>query len=428
VALVFALWFLATFGAIPEQRWISPVILPSPLRWRKASDRLWTERDLLDSIIATLRRVLAGFGLAIVVGVPLGIVAGSWRVLEAAVMPVALFARNIPVAALIPLTILWFGIEETQKVMFIFIACVPFVYSDAVHAVTSVPDRYVETATTLGASRWQVIWKVLVPLALPDIYKSLRSLFGLAFGYIMLAELINAQHGLGYLLSTSQRRGLSEHIILILIVIAGLAFGIDRFLGWVQRGLFPYRQDSGMSQMADELIVEFQGVSKTYDAEGSGATTAIRDISFEVANKPGRGEIVSLLGPSGCGKSTILRLIAGLRPQFPATTGTVKVMGKPVEGPGPDRGMVFQDYTSFDNRTVLDNIAFGLECAGVSRKEREDRAQVWIGKVGLDPKRDAQKFPHQLSGGMRQRVAIARTLILSPHIILMDEPFGALDP
>src|ERR1700689_2570406 len=91
--------------------------------------------------------------------------------------------------------------------------------------------------------------------------------------------------------------------------------------------------------MADELIVEFQGVSKIYDAEGSGATTAIRDISFEVANKPGRGEIVSLLGPSGCGKSTILRLIAGLRPQFPPTTGTVKVMGKPIKArPGPRHG------------------------------------------------------------------------------------------
>jgi NitT/TauT family transport system ATP-binding protein len=180
--------------------------------------------------------------------------------------------------------------------------------------------------------------------------------------------------------------------------------------------------------MAGELIVEFQGVSKTYDAQGSGATPAIQDISFEIANKPGRGEFISLLGPSGCGKSTILRLIAGLRPQFPPTTGTVKVMGKPVEGPGPDRGMVFQDYTSFDNRSVLDNIAFGLECAGMARRERQDRARLWIGKVGLDPKRDAEKYPHQLSGGMRQRVAIARTLILSPHIILMDEPFGALDP
>src|ERR1700687_4763292 len=144
--------------------------------------------------------------------------------------------------------------------------------------------------------------------------------------------------------------------------------------------------------VANNTIVEFQNVGKTYGTGGS-ATTAIRDISFEVINKPGRGEFISLLGPSGCGKSTILRLIAGLRPQFPATTGTVKVMGKPVEGPGPDRGMVFQDYTSFDNRTVLDNIAFGLECSGMPSKEREEQAREWIGKVGLDPKQDAGKFP-----------------------------------
>jgi NitT/TauT family transport system permease protein len=210
----------------------------------RSFDALWNERALGASIVATLRRVLIGFGLAIAVGVPLGIVAGSWRVLESAAMPVALFSRNIPVAALIPLTILWFGIEEMQKVMFIFIACAPFVYSDSVRAITSVPDRYVETAATLGASQMQVIGKVLVPLALPDIYKSLRALFGMAFGYIMLAELINAEHGLGYLLSTSQRRGLSEHIILILIVIGALAWSIDRFLGWVQRGLFPYREEA----------------------------------------------------------------------------------------------------------------------------------------------------------------------------------------
>jgi NitT/TauT family transport system ATP-binding protein len=89
--------------------------------------------------------------------------------------------------------------------------------------------------------------------------------------------------------------------------------------------------------------------------------------------------------------------------------------------------MVFQDYTSFDNRTVLQNIAFGLECAGMAASEREDRARLWLGKVGLRPS-DAKKYPHELSGGMRQRVAIARTLILNPRIILMDEPFGALDP
>ena len=125
--------------------------------------------------------------------------------------------------------------------MFIFIACVPFVYADAVASITGVPDRYVETAQTLGAKPLQIVMKVLMPLAIPDIYDSLRHLFGLAFGYIMLAELINTEHGLGALLISSQRRGLSEHIILILIIIGLLAYGIDRVLFWFQRGLFPYR-------------------------------------------------------------------------------------------------------------------------------------------------------------------------------------------
>ena len=241
VGVVVFVWWLATLGASAESRLISPVILPSPAEVIRSFPTLLNERALLQSIAATLKRVLIGFGLAALVGVPLGILAGSWRVLEAAGHPVALFGRNLPVAALIPLTILWFGIDETQKVMFIFIACVPFVYSDAAAAIVGVPERYVETAQTLGASQFQIVSKVLVALALPDIYNSLRHLFGLAFGYIMLAELINAEHGLGYLLMTSQRRGLSEHIILILLIIGSLAYGIDRLLFWFQRGLFPFR-------------------------------------------------------------------------------------------------------------------------------------------------------------------------------------------
>ena len=240
VAMIVVVWWFATSG-LGEQRLVSPVILPSPGEVIRSFPSLLNERALIASIAATLKRVLSGFLLAAAIGVPLGIAAGSWRVFEAAGAPIALFGRNLPVAALIPLTILWFGIDETQKVMFIFIACVPFVYSDAVAAVVGVPDRYVETAQTLGASQAQIVTKVLVPLALPDIYNSLRHLFGLAFGYIMLAELINAQHGLGYLLMASQRRGMSEHIILILIIIGLLAYGIDRVLFFFQRGLFPFR-------------------------------------------------------------------------------------------------------------------------------------------------------------------------------------------
>ena len=170
-------------------------------------------------------------------------------------------------------------------------------------------------------------------------------------------------------------------------------------------------------------VVDFRNVTKRF-----GTITVIRDVTFSVPDLPSKGEFIAILGPSGCGKSTVLRLIAGLRPHYPATEGTVLVGDKPVMRPGSDRSMVFQDYTSFDNRTVEDNVAFGLECRGVPAAERRGRAREWIAKVGLDVKRDATKYPGELSGGMRQRVAIARTLILSPRIILMDEPFGALDP
>ena len=181
--------------------------------------------------------------------------------------------------------------------------------------------------------------------------------------------------------------------------------------------------DSVAAPVARPNVVDFQHVTKRF-----GNLTVIRDVTFSVADLENKGEFIAILGPSGCGKSTVLRLIAGLRPHHPPTDGTVLVAGKAVARPGADRSMVFQDYTSFDNRTVEDNVAFGLECRGVAAPERRERAREWIAKVGLDVKRDASKYPSELSGGMRQRVAIARTLILSPRIILMDEPFGALDP
>ncbi|MGQ0642113.1 MAG: ABC transporter permease [Gemmatimonadaceae bacterium] len=241
VLLTIGFWWFLTLGPTPETRIVSPVILPSPGEVVRSIPTLFRERALLQSAAATLQRVITGFGLAIIVGVPLGILAGAYRIFDAVTGPISVFLRNIPIAVLIPLTILWFGIDETQKTMFIFIATAPFVFFDTVRAISAVHERYVETAQTLGASQRQVIGKVLIPLALPDIYGGLRNLFGLAFGYIMLAELVNAQHGLGYLLSASQRRGLTEHIFAILIVIGLMAYGIDRLLYWFQRGLFPYR-------------------------------------------------------------------------------------------------------------------------------------------------------------------------------------------
>ena len=240
-AALVALWWLLTSGDQAETRIISPVVLPSPMEVVRAFPVLIGQRDLLMSIKATLGRVIQGFGLAILIGVPLGIFAGTWGAFRAAATPVALFLRNIPIAVLIPLTMFWFGIDETQKVLFIFLATVPFVFADTVAAIVSVPDRYVETAQTLGAKWHHVVMKVLIPLSLPDIYNSLRNLFGLAFGYIMLAELVNAKHGLGYMINTSQRLGQREDIFAILVVICIIALGIDALLKFFQRGLFPYR-------------------------------------------------------------------------------------------------------------------------------------------------------------------------------------------
>lgn len=244
VALVLLVWWGLTWGA-PEERILSPLTLPSPGEVWRSFESLWFDAALTRSTGWSLGRIGLGFGLAALIGVPLGILAGCFRAVEAFLRPATLFLRNVPIAALIPLTLVWFGLGEQQKIFFLFIACVGFVIFDTTRAILDVDERYVETAYTLGAKRWPVVWKVLVPIALPDIFNSLRLLFGLAFGYIVLAELIDAKFGLGYIIQVAQRRGPREHIYWVLLVISLLAFGIDRALLALQRRLFPYRFAEG---------------------------------------------------------------------------------------------------------------------------------------------------------------------------------------
>jgi len=168
-------------------------------------------------------------------------------------------------------------------------------------------------------------------------------------------------------------------------------------------------------------IVKFDKVSKSYDSSGTEQVLALKDISFTIHDEEA-GEFVALLGPSGCGKSTILNMISGL---LMPSLGTVDVMGKPVVGPTADAVTVQQAYTCFPWKSVLGNVTFGLEIIGVDASEREDRAMDYIKKVGLADR--AKAFPKELSGGMQQRVALARALALRRPVLLMDEPFGALD-
>lgn len=167
------------------------------------------------------------------------------------------------------------------------------------------------------------------------------------------------------------------------------------------------------SEVGTAPIVEVAGVSMRY-----GQVEALRDIHLSFP----AGALTSLLGPSGCGKTTLLKIIAGLlRP----TAGEVRVRGRRVDGPGPERAFVFQDFALMPWATVLRNVAFGLELRGMPRAEREEIARRYISEVGLEGFED--RYPHELSGGMRQRVGLARALAVNADILLMDEPFSAVD-
>ncbi len=169
--------------------------------------------------------------------------------------------------------------------------------------------------------------------------------------------------------------------------------------------------------------LELDHVSVTYTTRSGDSVEAVRDMSLRIEDKPGVGEIVVFLGPSGCGKSTVLKCVAGLH--LP-TKGRVLNDGKVVEGTSGDRAMVFQTYTSFAWLTVQGNVEYGMRLAGVPKDERETRAKEALKQVGLAD--FGKRYPKELSGGMKQRVAIARTIVNRPRLILMDEPFGALDP
>ena len=165
-------------------------------------------------------------------------------------------------------------------------------------------------------------------------------------------------------------------------------------------------------------LLSIQGVSRTFVSPKGQTTQALLPVDFDVAEN----DFVTILGPSGCGKSTMLRIVAGL--DHP-TSGRVLLGGRPVEGPGADRGMVFQSYTLFPWLTIEQNIRFGLRERDMPEAQQKERAAYFIAKVGL--RGFEQHFPKQLSGGMQQRTAIARALANDPKILLMDEPFGALD-
>ena len=251
IGIIGVFWWLATAGEESE-RWVNAYSLPSPASTFRALSRKVSgagqavpmDVRLIRGTINSLTSVFLGFSLAALIGVPLGIACGCFAPVNAFFRPVIEFGRNVPMAALLALLILFLGAGVAYRIGFICCATVAFIAFDAAQAIRDVPQSYVDTAYTLGATRWRIVWKVLTPLAMPSIFNSLRLLFGLAFGYITLTEAVDLGGegaGLGALIEVFRRQGPREGIYLILIVIPLVAFGIDRLLYFVQVQLFPYR-------------------------------------------------------------------------------------------------------------------------------------------------------------------------------------------
>jgi len=245
ILLVF-FWWLLTRGVV-EERVIGPTILPSP---REVVDSLRDllsasdpeNRTLFDHTWLSLRRVVLGYLLALVIALPIGILMGALGSVRSTFEPLVTASGYIPIATLVPLTMSWFGTDELQKVVFLAMAFGIFLLPMVVEAIDAVPDVYLRTSYTLGATRRHVILRVLIPIALPDMWHGMRLAFGVGWTYLVLAEVVVKNGGLGDLIDTARRRAMSGRVYLVIVVITLIAWVAD--LGWERAGhvLFPYRR------------------------------------------------------------------------------------------------------------------------------------------------------------------------------------------
>ncbi len=241
VAMLLVGWWFVTRGGHPEDRIVMPLILPSPYEVVMAFPRLHFDQALVRSALISFLRVTAGFTLAAVVAIPLGVYMATFPPVSAFFKPLALIGSYVPIVVFVPLTLAWFGMTETQKVGFLFIGCFVALLPLVIKTISDVSSAYVDVAVTKGATQWQIVRHVLFPVAKADIWDHLRGVYGVGWGWIILAEVVNAEQGLGYLISISERRGHTAAMFAVIIVIVAIAVACDQLWRLGGRILFPYR-------------------------------------------------------------------------------------------------------------------------------------------------------------------------------------------
>ncbi len=241
IVIVLAGWWFLTHGDTIEERIVSPLILANPMEVLRAFPRLHFEQGLVRNAGVSFVRVTTGFFFAALLAIPLGVYMASFPRMAAFFRPLSLVGAYVPIVVFIPLTLAWFGMIELQKIVFLFIGCFVVLLPLVIKTISGIPDAYLDVAKTKGATQWQLVTRVLFPIARADLWDHLRGVYGVGWGWIILAEVVNAENGLGYLISISERRGHTASMFAIIAVIIVIAVICDQVWKYVGILLFPYR-------------------------------------------------------------------------------------------------------------------------------------------------------------------------------------------
>ncbi|XVV15319.1 ATP-binding cassette domain-containing protein [Actinoplanes sp. CA-131856] len=414
----------------------SRVLLPSPHAVWDAGLRLHSSGVLWPNLWSTMSAALAALALSAVAGIPAGILLGMLPRTWAVLAPYLNAVNSMPRIALAPVFLVALGIGQGSKIALGFSVAVFVFLMNARGGVLSTDEDHRRMCAALGASRFQLLRKLYVPVAIPALFTALR--LGIVFALLGVvgSEIIASRAGVGQLITTYSATLSMAPVYALLIVLAtttslltmlvGALEGV--MLGWQRpdrrRGRPHTRTghappfDAPATTRTGSSAVQLRSVTVRFPADGPSPHRVLDDLSMEI---PG-GQFIAIVGASGVGKSTLLNVVSGLTP---VSSGEVTVSGRPPRAGRADVGYMFARDALLPWRTARRNVELGLELRKIPASVRRERALLMLDLVHLSPA--AGKYPSQLSQGMRQRVALARTLASDPELLLMDEPFAALD-
>jgi len=382
-----------------------PGLIPGPIVVARAIGELAVRGLLLKYVVASLFRVTWGYLAALVIAVPLGLALGMMKRGEMAINPILQVLRPISPLAWIPIAILWFGVGDISAIFLIFLASLLPLTVATMNAVHNIDPVHLAAARNFDIPLRARVTEVLVPAILPQLIVAMRIALGVAWLVVVAAEMIAVNSGLGFLIVDARNAGDRYDL-----VIAGMVHRRHR------RDPRPAHAPPGAARLCSlglrrAVKVQFSDISMRF-----GAMEVLQHVTLDVKE----GEFCCIVGPSGCGKSTLLNIAGGF---LAPASGSVTIDGEPVTAPDRRRIFVFQERGVFPWLTVEGNIGFGL--FDMPEAERKQRVSQYIDLVGL--KGFEKSYPRELSGGMKQRVEVARALAVNPDVLFLDEPFGALD-